>query len=151
MTLKPVPGSGVPCPTMGAYILLFRLPALTGVRIGKLGIFDLPEGRYAYVGSAMNGLEARTERHLSGEGRKRWHIDYLMDRAVEKEALRFPGTADLECSLSNELRGSPGVKEPIDRFGSSDCRCRSHLFLLDEEAEALLRNKVQGNGKGRIR
>ena len=141
-----------PVRTVGAYILLFRLPRLTGVRIGRLGIFDLPGGRYAYVGSAMNGLKARTERHLRGKGRKHWHIDYLMGRAKGKEALLFPGGRDLECSLAAELRGNPGASEPINHFGSSDCRCHSHLFLLDEEAEATFRNKAGGRSyEGRIK
>jgi Uri superfamily endonuclease len=142
LTPRPIPEDGGSSPAVGAYIILFRLPRLIRVSIGRLGIFDFPGGRYAYVGSAMNGLKARTERHLRGQGRKRWHIDYLMDRAEGKEALLFPGARELECSLAAELRDDPGVSEPINHFGSSDCRCRSHLFLLDEEAEATLRKKA---------
>jgi Uri superfamily endonuclease len=128
--------------TPGAYIILFRLPSLTGVKVGKLGTFDLAEGRYGYVGSALNGLESRTGRHLRGEGKKRWHIDHLMDRAEDKEALLIPGTMNLECSLAERVRCTLGATEPIDRFGSSDCRCRSHLFMLDDGAEGMLRKEI---------
>jgi Uri superfamily endonuclease len=104
------------------------------MRIGRLGVFDLEAGRYAYVGSALNGLEGRTRRHLTGIGKKRWHIDYLMAVAEEKEALMVPSEKDIECVLADRLRSLPGASEPITGFGSSDCRCRSHLFRLDQRA-----------------
>lgn len=107
--------------------------------IGRLGVFDLKAGRYAYVGSALNGLEARTRRHLSGRGKKRWHIDYLMAVAEEREALLIRSGEDIECSLADRLRSLPGASEPIAGFGSSDCRCRSHLFLLDQQAFAAVK------------
>ncbi|MDW5562601.1 MAG: GIY-YIG nuclease family protein [Methanomassiliicoccus sp.] len=99
-------------------------------------------GRYAYVGSARNGLEARTGRHLEGTGKKRWHIDYLMGMAEDKEALLFPSGDDIECSLAFRLRALPGTAEPIAGFGSSDCRCRSHLFRLDRRAVTAVRKWV---------
>ncbi|MBI0584179.1 MAG: GIY-YIG nuclease family protein [Methanomassiliicoccus sp.] len=128
--------------TPGAYIILFSLPPLDDLSIGRLGTFDLPTGRYAYVGSAMNGLEARTARHLRGTGKRRWHIDVLMAIAKEKEAVLLPSALDIECSVAGFLRGIPGVSEPVRGFGSSDCRCRSHLFHLDDGAAATLRADV---------
>jgi Uri superfamily endonuclease len=104
------------------------------VAIGRLGTYGLEEGRYAYVGSAMNGLRARTARHLEARGKKRWHIDHLMGEAEEKEALLVPSDVDIECALADRLRSMPGTIEPIPGFGSSDCRCSSHLFLIDDAA-----------------
>lgn len=120
------------------------------MQVGRLGEFDLEEGRYAYVGSALNGLEARTRRHLEGGGRKRWHIDYLMELATEREALLLPSDIDIECSLAGRLRSMPGTSEPIAGFGSSDCLCRSHLFLLDDRAYDTLKrraSRIRGSGR----
>jgi sugar fermentation stimulation protein A len=48
----------------GVYILLIALPREETIPVGKLGPIRFPEGFYAYVGSAMNGLESRVTRHL---------------------------------------------------------------------------------------
>jgi Uri superfamily endonuclease len=106
---------------------------------------------YAYVGSAMNGLEARTRRHLEGRGRKRWHIDYLMELAEDKEALLFPSDVDIECDLAARLRSLPGASEPLAGFGSSDCHCRSHLFRLDTQACSALRQAFSEDQEGVVR
>lgn len=119
--------------------------------MGRLGIFDLEAGTYAYVGSAMNGLEARTRRHLEGSGRKRWHIDYLMGLAEDKEALLFPSPVDIECDLADRLRSLPGASEPLAGFGSSDCRCRSHFFRLDPQAYDALKQAFSKDQEGALR
>jgi Uri superfamily endonuclease len=102
-------------------------------------VFDLEAGRYAYVGSALNGLEARTRRHLGGGGTKRWHIDYLMELSSDREAILLPSDVDIECSVADRVRSLPGASEPIAGFGSSDCRCRSHLFRLDDRGYIALK------------
>lgn len=111
--------------------------------IGRLGTFELEEGRYAYVGSAMNGLQARTARHLEARGKMRWHIDHLMRVAEEREALLVMSDVDIECSLAERIRSMPGASEPIPGFGSSDCRCRSHLFLIDDAAYQELKGRSE--------
>lgn len=116
-----------------------------------MGTFDLEAGTYAYVGSAMSGLEARTRRHLEGGGRKRWHIDYLMGLAEDKEALLFPSPVDIECDLAARLRSLPGTSEPLAGFGSSDCRCRSHLFRLDLQACSALGQAFSKEKEGAVR
>ena len=67
----------------GTYILILRLPKKYKIQIGKLGIFQFETGFYTYVGSALNGLEARIQRHMRNKPYKKlfWHIDYLRDRA----------------------------------------------------------------------
>jgi len=52
------------------------------LRIGKLGIHNLPHGYYVYVGSALGGLASRLRRHLRSEKRLHWHIDYLLRQAA---------------------------------------------------------------------
>jgi Uri superfamily endonuclease len=55
-----------------------------------------------------------------------------MELSVDREAILLPSDVDIECSIAVRIRSLPGVSEPIPGFGSSDCRCRSHLFLLDD-------------------
>jgi Uri superfamily endonuclease len=110
-----------------SYQLLFELSAPARLRIGRLGIFDFPAGRYVYTGSARRNFEARIRRHLSRDKRLRWHIDYLLEsRAVR--IVRVRGSTRAECALNHATRGAVVVA----RFGASDCRagCGSHLKYL---------------------
>ena len=51
--------SGISNLDVGAYIITFDIFQDVMVQIGKLGEYNFPVGKYAYVGSAMNGLDAR--------------------------------------------------------------------------------------------
>ena len=110
----------------GAYFLLIRLRKGISIRVGALGVIRFESGWYVYVGSALNGLSARVARHLRLHKVRHWHIDYLRPYADGVRAFLFPSRRDLECILArNLLRTSDGQ---VLRFGSSDCRCPSHLF-----------------------
>jgi Uri superfamily endonuclease len=134
--------------TPGAYVILFHLPALYEVQVGRLGRFDIPAGTFAYVGSARRGVEARTGRHLRGSDRKQWHIDYLMDLATQKEALTFPSNQDIECALADWIRMREGTEEPVRGFGSSDCSCSAHLFMVTETTVHDLRSLSSRHAHG---
>ena len=69
----------------GAYILLTHLAQGEEIEVGRLGTFLFCRGEYAYVGSAMGGLDARVARHLRAEKKLHWHIDYLLERASVTE------------------------------------------------------------------
>lgn len=143
----------------GSYILLVELATEKNVLIGKLGYLFFPKAFYAYVGSAMNGLEARLARHLRKEKGLHWHIDYLLKEAeiadiilcfsepfafchseglaeaLSKAKGQRPknlaqGKLRMECFLARAL-----AKEfqSISSFGSSDCKCKSHLYLANEK------------------
>lgn len=114
-------------PAAGAYVLVLELPRAQRIAVGRLGTFDFAAGQYAYVGSAMNSLEGRIRRYLAARKRLRWHIDYLLERAQVKMVLAIPGERALECAVSGRLAEGAGSSRPIAGFGSSDCRCRSHL------------------------
>ena len=60
------------------YQLAIRIGRPIRIRVGRLGEFEFPAGRYVYTGSARRGLEARVRRHLSRAKRLHWHIDYLL-------------------------------------------------------------------------
>jgi Uri superfamily endonuclease len=54
----------------GTYILLIKLLKNQAIAIGKLGNLTFENGYYAYIGSALNGLENRIDRHLKSNKKK---------------------------------------------------------------------------------
>lgn len=113
----------------GSYILLIELPEERQISVGKLGPFTFRRGFYAYAGSALNGLESRTARHLRRKKKLHWHIDYLLEEASIQEIAFSNSEERAECvfaqTLSREFDAVPG-------FGSSDCKCSSHLYYGSE-------------------
>jgi len=115
----------------GTYCLCISVDADVVVRVGALGRIEFTSGRYVYVGSAMNGLEARVRRHLKtaagSPGKVHWHIDYLLkEPEVSIEAI-YTGTPGerMECAVAGVVSK---LGRSIRGFGCSDCRCESHLF-----------------------
>jgi len=110
----------------GTYMLLFELPQLQEIALGNLWLLTFPQGFYAYVGSAMNGFGSRISYHLREEKNSRWHIDYLLEQALIRELILWETEERVECILAQTLS-----KEfhSISGFGSSDCRCSSHLYF----------------------
>jgi sugar fermentation stimulation protein A len=131
----------------GSYILLIALPRMVRMEVGALGPLEFPQGFYAYCGSAMGGLAARINRHLGRKKKVQWHVDYLVEKGKVCKALYAVTNERLECQLAQGLKQTfknyPG-------FGSSDCRCQSHLFFsqelpaLQERAAAVFRELLQG-------
>ena len=115
--------------TKGIYILVVSVSKDINVNVGALGSVNFEKGVYAYVGSAQNNLEKRIERHLRKTKQKFWHIDYILDDANVKVLKVFPKKAGRleECKIAKNI-SEIGV--PIKGFGSSDCKCESHLFKL---------------------
>jgi Uri superfamily endonuclease len=109
----------------GSYVLVIRVEKPKTVRVGRLGPVDFRQGYYAYVGSALNGLEKRVQRHLRPGKKLHWHIDYLLENAEVVEVCRIESPVRLECRIAKRL--SPAL-ESVRGFGCSDCRCPSHLF-----------------------
>ena len=114
----------------GSYILLMELPEEQVITVGRLRTINFPGGYYAYVGSALSELESRLNRHLRSDKKIRWHIDYLLQKASINDIVICETDDRAECAiaqaLSTEFSAIPG-------FGSSDCRCYSHLFSGAEE------------------
>jgi Uri superfamily endonuclease len=111
----------------GVYLLLLQLDESQQISVGRLGMRHFSKGFYAYVGSALNGIEPRVSRHLSNDKKHFWHIDYLLDKARVFEVVLIPTEEKLECTLAMALKEKLLC---ISRFGSSDCDCQGHLFLL---------------------
>jgi len=111
----------------GVYVLVVQLDRPAEVEVGRLGMLRFTSGTYAYVGSARRGIEARVRRHLRKEKRLRWHIDYLLAHpAARVTAVYVRETPKrLECEVADALAAKCRV---VPGFGSSDCRCKGHLF-----------------------
>ena len=68
----------------GCYCLIIHVKKYSKIRIGaKLGYLEFKRGIYVYVGSAMNSLESRLNRHLSSKKKMHWHVDYLLKNRNE--------------------------------------------------------------------
>lgn len=117
----------------GTYVLLIKLPANEQIKIGKLGAIQFKSGTYAYVGSALNNLEKRVERHLRSEKKLQWHIDYLLKEAEVISVIYGESSQRKECEIARNLAKTlPSLRG----FGASDCKCESHLFYSElEEVE----------------
>ncbi len=115
----------------GAYQLVLCLPEEVRLEVGSLGVFSFPAGRYVYTGSAMGGLRARIARHLRREKRLRWHIDYLLTVAQVEQVHLYPSSYRVECELNRQILRQSGAQVVVPGFGSSDCRCPSHLVYVE--------------------
>ena len=124
----------------GSYALVLRLPSRRKIRVGKLGLVDFPRGHYIYFGSALGGLEARVDRHLGREKKLHWHADYLSAEVPWEYAWQLADGQRWECVWA--AAAIHGVASPAPGFGSSDCRCPSHLVRVNnaKQVRALLRS-----------
>lgn len=110
---------------IGSYVLLIELGKQTTIRIGKLGRIDFPTYWYVYVGSAMNGIKQRVNRHFSNQKKLHWHIDYFLQTASLQKAYYKESKHRTECEIAHVFAEN---FSSIPSFGSSDCTCNSHLF-----------------------
>jgi Uri superfamily endonuclease len=73
----------------------------------------------------------RVTRHLNvSAGRnnvRKWHIDYLSSVAEIVAIGKIEARDQVECEIAQRLAFYKGLTGIVD-FGSSDCRCRTHLF-----------------------
>jgi Uri superfamily endonuclease len=110
-----------------SYQLRINVERPVRIRVGRLGLFLFPAGRYVYTGSAKRNLEARIARHLRKEKALHWHIDWLLSAPGVKVAT-VKRSSESECILNQKVVGIAVVPG----FGASDCRngCGSHLHYL---------------------
>ena len=116
----------------GSYILLIKLPEAQTVTIGSLSDVYFPQGYYAYVGSALSGIESRLSRHLNRNKKSHWHIDYLLPKASITDIIIGESEDRVECAIARALSAQ---FDSIPGFGSSDCQCLSHLFFAAKERQ----------------
>lgn len=111
----------------GVYVLTIELQASAEI-MTLSHTFALSRGFYAYVGSAINNLEARINRHLSHDKKRHWHIDFLLDKAKIRTVFFAQTNVKMECQIADQFSELLSVAG----FGCSDCHCRSHLFYAPD-------------------
>lgn len=115
----------------GTYCLVINVKSDVKIEIGKvLGEIEFKKGCYMYVGSAMNSLETRVQRHLSNDKKKHWHIDYLLlnDSSNIENVIVNISDKKIECELAETISEN---EKTIPGFGCSDCNCQSHLIYFE--------------------
>ncbi len=110
----------------GSYVLVIDLVEETRLTVGRLGTFEFPAGLYFYFGSALNGLEARIRRHLRRDKKRHWHVDHLTAVAPVVEVWWVGSEERWECRWAESIVAQGGGVVARG-FGSSDCRCPTHL------------------------
>ncbi len=116
-------------PQPGTYALILQNHSCAKIEVGRSGEMTFSPGHYIYVGSARGpgGVRARVSRHCRKSKPKRWHIDYISKIMHPVCAWFRYDSKHLEHRWARIVSQMPGTS-PIERFGSSDCKCLTHLF-----------------------
>lgn len=123
----------------GIYTIILRLDSEIVITIGSLGRLHFAQGYLAYTGSARGpgGLK-RVERHLQvlngSNPARRWHIDYLLPHTSLEKVISTQTDLDFECKIAKRI---DEMLPHIPRFGSTDCKCPSHLHYSKNLAPLL--------------
>lgn len=119
-------------PKTGTYVVVLKSAQARTVQIGRLAQLAVRRGYYVYVGSALGpgGVRARLRHHAKVSRRQHWHLDYLRAETAFYAAYAGYSPERKECEWASILATGEGVTEPMSGFGSSDCRCNSHLFYF---------------------
>ena len=131
-------------PEAGTYIISIKVKKSQNIEIGKIGNFAFIRGYYLYVGSAHGpgGIRARINRHLRKDKVTHWHIDYLRSAGAVTAVLINYSKRKKECIWAKRLNSSPLLSTPVERFGSSDCMCLSHLFFSKFDIDIQMLKKI---------
>lgn len=114
----------------GTYLVTAVLGRTRLIEVGRRGKVRFIPGSYVYVGSALGpgGIDARLRRHVRGATTRHWHFDYFRPAVrVLGAHIRTDGTL-VECRWADWLLDE--AFDPVEGFGCTDCRCRSHLFRI---------------------
>ena len=141
-------------PQPGTYALIFSAARKGQIAIGKIGTLQLQPGFYVYAGSAFGpgGLKARIRHHCSKAARPHWHIDFLASTLALKEIWYTCDPVHREHLWADTIANTRGASAPFAGFGSSDCRCQSHLFFFrSKPGSKNFRRKIHSNIDGHAR
>ncbi len=112
----------------GTYLLFLKVEKDTVVK-SKSKEWYIEAGLYVYVGSALNNLEKRIERHLRKEKKKHWHIDFLVEKAQVIKVLKIISEERLEERISKYFCQLYRV---VSKFGSTDLKTCGNLFKIED-------------------
>ncbi|MCX7845144.1 MAG: GIY-YIG nuclease family protein [Dictyoglomaceae bacterium] len=100
------------------------------IKIGSLGNVRFIKGFYAYIGSSQRNLEKRILRHLSKNKKLIWHIDYFLNsQNIRILSIFYKHARRIEECETAEILNK--FYSHVKNFGSSDCKCISHLFFIN--------------------
>ena len=120
----------------GTYALLLYVHEPATLKVGKLGLFQLPQQEYIYFGSALGpgGLRGRISRHMRHEKRPHWHIDALTQHAEVCAVWYTASSSHLECQWCQAVSTIDQAWVPVPGFGASDCAsaCDAHLIAFTQ-------------------
>jgi len=113
----------------GSYVVILEVLQKVDIRVGSLGKIAFNKGYYAYIGSALNNLEKRIERHIRKHKKIHWHLDYVLQNRNVKIITVFykKSVKKKECIIAKSVAQ---YGKAIQKFGCSDCKCESHLFKI---------------------
>ncbi len=112
----------------GTYLLFLKVEKDTVVK-SKSKEWYIEAGLYVYVGSALNNLEKRIERHLRKEKKKHWHIDFLVEKAQVIKVLKIISEERLEERISKYFCQ---LYQVVSKFGSTDLKTCGNLFKIED-------------------
>ncbi len=115
-----------------SYFVILRLDEDKEIEVGRLGVIEFKKGFYIYCGSAKRGFYKRLRRHFSKKKKLWWHIDYLSMEANAIEAYRCKADEHELSNLASKFY------DWIKGFGSSDCKCYSHLYYSKNYPEEFI-------------
>jgi len=123
---------------IGTYIVVLKSQQAKTIQVGKLAQLDIKQGYYVYIGSAMGsgGVPARLKHHSKVSKRPHWHLDYLRAATEFYQAHALYSSERKECEWAAMMAKSVAVSQPMKGFGSSDCRCSTHLFYFSSRLKA---------------
>ena len=124
-----------------SYLLKIENKKEKYIEIGSLGRLKFKKGIYVYVGSAKRNLIPRIKRHLRKEKKYFWHIDYFL-KEKQVRVKKVWQTNWEECRLAGFLSQ---YAEVIEKFGSSDCKCRGHLFYVNSQNLSSFLKKIKAD------
>lgn len=121
----------------GTYALILRIKKNTFLTVGKLGKFLFQKGYYLYVGSAQGpgGLKGRVRHHCNPCKNPHWHIDYLKINTELEELWIQRSQINHEHRWATFLQVEQDEQFLVKGFGSSDCKCVTHLFYFPNKPE----------------
>lgn len=131
--------------TPGTYALILKSPSRAKAQVGRWGQLEIVPGYYVYVGSAFGpgGVRARVLRHRRRLKPEHWHIDYLREFLLPVGAWCSYETERLEHRWAKVFTGITSMAA-VQRFGCSDCRCDSHLFISSRKPDFAFFSKLVG-------
>ena len=115
----------------GVYALILKLSEDSIIEVGALGTVFFLKGYYVYIGSALNGLEKRVNRHLEKKKKLHWHIDYLVQISSVKEIIVAETTYKKECNIA---RMDNFTHEEMIILGKTIAYIKNRRKLLNQQS-----------------